>query len=474
MNQDQDQTDPLRQTPDIHAENSVDAVKPTPGVSREKHSKKLKLIIGVSVAMLVVGCGVAGAIIVSRGSKDAGFTANRAGSIPLPGESIQNDYKVYKRVDETFSPAKSAVYTLTDKDGTKLTEVTAGVDLQMVTPVGSDKFLLLDDEAIGKDAYKILSKDGLVTFSAMPESMENRASSGRSSPIQLTGFAEDVVAYQYCKDWSGIVNEVDTYECDLRTVNVVSGEEKIMQLSGELKTYNAQLLTFGTDRKHAYFLGMSEANQKAFDKEAEKITDGGLYFESNPIVDKLYELTMTQSILKLDLEAQKIVDIKDVKTPYTYYQKFWLSPNGEHLVYSKGGERGALQYVRVRTGEAGAVALPLGSQATEPWGSTTVTYDPLFSPDGQSMAYVTYDADTMREAMGIISLETKTAKEYAREPQTNQGSGGTRFFDNMRWLGSNRLEMQAGRENSLVDMSQGVHQLDTTYGLLLGVHDGFH
>jgi hypothetical protein len=203
------------------------------------------------------------------------------------------------------------------------------------------------------------------------------------------------------------------------------------------------------------------------------ITGGGIYYEDDPEVQDVYKLKVTFSVLKMNLSSNKVGQPQKIQTEYTYYGKFWLSPNGQHLVYSNGGERGELRYVSVADGTQSVIKLPGANQASEPWSGETTSYDPLFSPDGNYMAYVSYDFGTGYEYMGIIDLRSRAAKEIAKRALGEWGKADAGAFGNMRWFANNQLEMSFDGDNYKVDARKGsITRAGDAYGTLVGFADG--
>lgn len=386
----------------------------------------------------------------------------------------KNTYRVYSNFDAT---TKQTTYTLVDETGGVVTTATTDAQLELLTPLGSDKFLFIDNSLSNSDdegnsRYVIFGPEGFMRPTNLPESIRMLAVSGSFDNYnpKIASIGGTTVIFQYCIHSSSIAEGKDQYQCDIRSVDVLSGEEKIMTQPAILNRYRAELAAFSEDRKTLYFFGISPENANTLEKKMNAITGGELIIQDDEKVNEIYEkVDAPLAVLALDLTSRTVTSKKEVRVKITYYGKYWLSPNGWHLVYSKGGEMGELQYVNIENSATGVIKLPSADQATEPWSGRTITADPLFSPDGNYMAYVTYEPD--KEYLGIIDLKLKTAKQYDERPLAQQRSD--KNFSNLRWLDNTQLEYTRDGQNFRVVNGTGLaNELDKTHGLLVGLADG--
>jgi hypothetical protein len=382
------------------------------------------------------------------------------------------------RVYESTSPGQKT-YTITDDKGNKVAEASSNLDMAMITPVGTDMFLLKGDTkgSLTGPSYYVLDKNGLRLLSNLPASMVGALNAQAPNKPTIAALGGTKVGFQYCKDVSEIPQGGDPYQCDFRTFDLSSGKETITAQSSTLKEDNAKLKAFSPDKKVAYFMGITQQDTESLKKQVNKITGGGYHYEDDPAVQGLYKLHIPYVILKVELASMKVLSSKKIDVQYTRYGKFWLSPNGEHLVYSNGGEKGEVQYIRIPDGYKATIKLPGADMASEPWSGETSSYDPLFSLDGNYMAFTTYisgPASSSLSFMGIIDLKTRTANITAQRSFTTSSMSDPLDFAGMRWYSNNQLEMTRDQENYRVDTAKaGFTILDNSFGSLVGLADDY-
>ncbi|MBX6334340.1 PD40 domain-containing protein, partial [Candidatus Saccharibacteria bacterium] len=446
----------------------------TPNLPTQPSRRKNRLIV---VLLIVAGVSVLAAASYIFFSKSNNTDENLSATDMVgSGDTFQinpekNTYRVYSNFDAT---TKQTTYTLVDETGGVVTTATTDAHLELLTPLGADKFLFIEkspsnyyDEE-GNNRYVLFGPEGFMRPTDLPESIRMLAVSGSFDNYnpKIASIGGTTVVFQYCKNF---MEGKDSYQCDIRSVDVLSGEEKIMTQPVILNRYRAGLAAFSEDRKTLYFFGIYPENANTLEKKMNAITGGEFTTQDEEKMDEIYEkVDATVAVLALDLPSRTVTSKKDVKLKITHYGKYWLSPNGQHLVYS-GGEQGELQYVNVEDGTTDVIKLPSPGQATEPWGGRTATTDPLFSPDGNYVAYVTYEPD--KEYLGIIDLKLKTAKQYDERPLAQQRSD--KNFSNLRWLDNTQLEYTRDGQNFRVVNGTGLaNELDKTHGLLVGLADG--
>jgi len=439
----------------------------TPGRKRRNYLTAIIVLL-----ILVVGGLGAWKVLGNKSGNNTvtktSTSASQNNQQPAVQVAYQNDYQVYKQTQQN---AKVSTYTLVDKNGSKIQQAQAPTSLKLVSSVGNDMFLLVDTSNVEKPIFYSFSKAGLNQLSNLPASLTTPQVTRGVGPIGIKGYGADSVIYQYCS------MDSTSSSCDIRIASLVTGSEKVIKVD-ELNTYGAHISALSADQKTAYFIGVSPQNLQDFLMQADKVSGGQVVSESDPAADKLYALNVQRSVLQVDLASQKVVAIKPVTTQYTYYGKFWISPNGQNLVYSNGGEAGQLHYVRISDNTQKIIKLPSATLSTEPFGATTTTYDPLYSPDGSSMAFVVYDttgSSKYLETAGVINFANLSVKMFASQPAGSSGINVGAYFDNFRWLGLNQFDYTAGAGNYGYDTSSSSpKQLSTSYGNFVGIADGYH
>lgn len=447
-------------------------IDPTPKIiydSRPPHTRhKGRFVVLAVVAVAVLsGLFIKFVFMTPETKKPATAASNSQEVVPLIGAAVDNNLRIYRQtVVENGTPASQSTYSLLDDADNKVVEASGDSQLELLATMSSGKFLFKSGSG-EKAKHYTFSAEGIKELDLQLTGLSQV--SGRA--VGLTGFSDTKVAYQYCQSGASLKAAPTAYNCDLRTFDVVSGAEEVAPLSSDLKSYKPRLLAFSTDRKSAYFIGMSSDDRTALkDKILALTKDKSL--EGADTRTRFANLTYGQRIIKLDLASQKITSAKPVETYYSFYNKYWVSPNGRHLVYSVKGEDGSLHYVDVDNGAAAKITLPATDDSSQPWSGNTATYDPVFSPDSQYMAYVSYGSQftNQLESIGLLDFKSKISRELARQP--NDGSGTASYFSNLRWYGNDQLEFRAGRENQRFNIStSAIQTLTGAPGLLVSTTD---
>jgi len=423
--------------------------EPIPKNKLKKPSKKLLIIAAISLLIM----SVVGYVIFAQ--KPDAKTARSDEYLPAKVvPATNNKYKVFRTSSSMNGiEGKPAQYTLLNDTGQVAYQGEMDDDLQFITPVGDDSFLFFQDKPLNdiNNTYYLLTKDGFKNLENLPEAMDRQAA-GIDSPTGVVGYDSESILYRFCK-----ASETDgNLTCYMNITNLFSGKSKTIKVEGATKGWTP-LLNISSDNKLAYFLSESKKSDTA-------LTEGA---------------TMENDIIVADIASGKIVAKYPVQIKATYYSKYWLSPNGRHLLYSEGGELGELQYVSVKDGALGTIVLPTKEYATEPWGGRTVTYDPQFSPDGNKMAFVSYEPSgtSLPEVAGVIDLNKKTSFKIAEESKltTEEQSyyaSTEPHFGNFRWINDNSFDFSAGDRNQNYNISTAkLTDIVNKYGTLIGMAD---
>lgn len=420
-----------------------------PESKRKKPAKKTLIIAAIAIVIF----SLIGYFIFTK-NQDVKTTQSDE---YLPAKVVpatNNMYKVFRTSSSTNgAEGKPAQYTLLNDTGQVAYQGEMDDDLQFITPVGEDSFLFFQDKPLNdnNDTYYLLTKDGFKKLENLPEAMDRQAT-GIDSPTGIVGYDSQSILYRFCK-----VSETDgSLTCYMNITNLFSGKSKTTKVEGATKGWTP-LLNISSDNKFAYFLSESKNSEAA-------LTEGA---------------TMENDIIVADIVSGKVVAKYPVQIKATYYSKYWLSPNGRHLLYSEGGELGELQYVSVKDGTLGTIALPTKEYATEPWGGRTVTYDPQFSPDGNKMAFVSYQSSgtSLPEVAGVIDLNKKTSFKIAEESKSTTEEQGyyastEPHFGNFRWINDNSFDFSAGDLNQNYNISTAkLTDIVNKYGTLIGMAD---
>lgn len=431
--------------------NDIQQAPPAP-LSESKRKKPSKKVLIVAAMSLLI-FAVAGYLVFAN--KQDVKTAQP--DEYLPAEVVpatNNKYQVFRTSSSMNGvEGKPAQYTLLNDTGQVAYQGEMDDDLQFITPVGDDSFLFFQDKPLSdkNNTYYLLTKDGFKNLENLPEAMD-RQTSGIDSPSGVVGYDSESILYRFCK-----ASETDgNLTCYMNITNLFSGKSKTTKVEGATMGWTP-LLNISSDNKYAYFLSESKNSETA-------LTEGA---------------TMENDIIVAEIVSGKVVAKYPVQIKATYYSKYWLSPNGRHLVYSEGGELGELQYVSVKDGTLGTIALPNKEYATEPWGGRTVTYDPQFSPDGNKMAFVSYQSSgtSLPEVAGVIDLTKKTSFKIAEESRSTTEkqsyyASTEPHFGNFRWINDNSFDFSAGHTNQNYNISTTkLTDIVNKYGTLIGMAD---
>lgn len=399
----------------------------------------------------------------TRTSNQAALQLDQQGTSTVP--NIPQRLLYYKSTSTNMG-----LYTLTDQNNKVIKQFNdKPFTIRALTDSGR---YLVSRDTNGDVRYKVIDDKGIRDFTTPASSSVKTGLYGKEMQIFIATGDDTLL---YLKRDPKKYNEGIEYPYELYTVNLTSGVYAPIALPQEIKDNFAMIVGVSADREHAYFLGTSNDEREKYAASLNKITGNSKFIsENDPLVKEVYKLWVKRSILDLDLASTRVVGTDYATLPITYYHKYWVSPNGKHILYSRGDEIGQVQYMKVGTDNVQSLNLPTKS-SPQVWGGSTSAPSPMFSPDGNYKVYdASIHADGETGKIGIINLDNKTIKIYDTRVAIPLVAYKTwdHFAKKYQWLSSTSIVFYAAGKNFKLDTTTGViEQLTGNYGALQTVYE---
>lgn len=322
--------------------------------------------------------------------------------------------------------------------------------------VGSDRDL--DIENMTKYCnYWLLHSDG--TFNQVVESFNKELVAELGGSQEMEHFfpvSEEDVLYQRCNNADG---------CKIIKVNLVAGQKQDIPLKGNYEFFD--------------ILGVNQDIGKVYLKDSFPRSE-------QEYRDKIFHL------LTVDLKIGQVVD-EALKGVSSYYNKYWISPNGKYIAYVIDAGN-AVEIFDVEKKQNYTMKLPEGWITSSLGGDTLPT--PIWSPDGSKFLFESYfvplNANEMRATKDIVAYIDVRSRSYVKIYEVdiekdiidNEKTKGDYHhqLNGLGWLDNNIAQFSSyrynNRETNILTISnyefdtksKKLMEITSEYGQLLGLY----
>lgn len=341
------------------------------------------------------------------------------------GAALTNDYKLYQR---GTSPDSYAVkVTLVDGQGHVTQTAKVPYQLELLTVLPNGLFLLKENyldvvvDQLRAGTYDheggrfwIAGRSGIFKAGLDVDKYLRAGSGTQYGTERIFAAGPRQVVYFHCYSIPG----TDRANCALYLLDIVSGQRQKLP-SKAIQRY----LDLGQDVGQSSKVNMQVSN------------DGNTLYLLDVSEDPS---SGSADLLTYDFRTGKILGKHRITGLDNPKSRYWISPTGRTVAYT-GVAGNGVKLVNVTDDQHSRISLRSGSPTS--WSGETTSADPLWSPDGTRIAFISR-AGYRTETLALLDVVKKTSAAIATHTPTPSGTSTNEVsvqYGNLYWRNSSRI-----------------------------------